>query len=272
MSAVLGWPKQARRKDTWVQRAALLALALLAVPGWAQTDPAQRRSGRTFMGPDTQAMQRDDSLNPAMLWVAEGEALWRAPAGAAQKSCMSCHGDAAASMRGVAARYPAFDATLGRPLDLGQRIRQCRSTHQQATPLAVESQPLLSLETYVAHQSRGLPIAPPDDPQLAPFTQRGQAAYARRIGQIDLSCAQCHDAQWGQRLAGNPIPQAHPTGYPAYRLEWQGMGSLQRRLRNCMTGVRAEAPPFGAQELVELELYLMQRAKGMPLETPAVRP
>lgn len=255
-----------------MRRAALFVLAWLVAPAWAQPDPTQRRSGLSFMGPATQAMQRDDSQNPAMLWVAEGEALWRQPAGTSQKSCMSCHGDAAQAMRGVAARYPAFDAAKARPLNLGQRIQQCRETRQQAAPWASESQPLLSLETYVAHQSRGQPIAPPDDARLAPFTQRGQAAYVRRIGQIDLSCAQCHDAQWGQRLAGNPIPQAHPTGYPIYRLEWQGMGSLQRRLRNCMTGVRAETPPFGAQELVELELYLMQRAKGMALETPAVRP
>lgn len=253
-------------------RAAWLALALLVAPALAQIAPAQRRSGLSFMGPDTQAMQRDDSLNPAMLWVAEGEALWRAPAGAAGQSCMSCHGDAAQSMRGVAARYPAFDTRQGRPINLGQRIQQCRQTQQQAAPWAAESQPLLSLETYVANQSRGQPIAPPDDARLAPFAERGAAAYARRIGQIDLSCAQCHDSHWGQRLAGNAIPQAHPTGYPVYRLEWQGMGSLQRRLRNCMTGVRAEAPPFGATELVELELYLMQRAKGMALETPGVRP
>jgi hypothetical protein len=49
------------------------------------------------------------------------------------------------------------------------------------------------------------------------------------------------------------IPQAHPTGYPIYRLEWQGLGSLQRRLRGCMSGVRAEPYPYDAQELVELE-------------------
>ena len=68
------------------------------------------------------------------------------------------------------------------------------------------------------------------------------------------------------------IPQAHPTGYPIYRLEWQGMGTLERRLRNCITGIRAEPFPPGAAEWVELELYLAERARGMPLETPAVRP
>jgi sulfur-oxidizing protein SoxA len=92
------------------------------------------------------------------------------------------------------------------------------------------------------------------------------------MGQIDLSCAQCHDQRWGQRLGGNTIPQAHPTGYPLYRLEWQGLGSLQRRLRNCLSGMRAEPWPLGAPELVELELFLASQARGMALETPGVRP
>jgi sulfur-oxidizing protein SoxA len=68
------------------------------------------------------------------------------------------------------------------------------------------------------------------------------------------------------------VTQALPTGYPIYRLEWQSVGSLQRRLRNCITGMRALNYDFGAPELVELELYLMSRARGMPIETPAVRP
>ena len=68
------------------------------------------------------------------------------------------------------------------------------------------------------------------------------------------------------------IPQAHPTGYPVYRLEWQSLGSLQRRLRSCMIGVRAEPYAYGAPEAVALELYLMVRAGGMRIETPAVRP
>ena len=98
------------------------------------------------------------------------------------------------------------------------------------------------------------------------------ALYAERRGQIDLSCAQCHDDHAGRRLAGSTIPQAHPTGYPLYRLEWQGLGSLQRRLRGCMTGVRSEPYPYGAPEYVEIELFLMGRAAGMAMETPAVRP
>ena len=72
--------------------------------------------------------------------------------------------------------------------------------------------------------------------------------------------------------AAATIPQGHPTGYPVYRLEWQSVGSLQRRLRNCLIGMRAEPFAYGAPEYVELELYLMKRAQGMRFEAPGVRP
>jgi hypothetical protein len=125
---------------------------------------------------------------------------------------------------------------------------------------------------YEVHQSRGLPISPPADPRRTPARERGRALWAGRRGQLDLSCAQCHDDNAGRRLAGIVIPQGHPTGYPLYRLEWQSLGSLQRRLRGCMTAVRAEPFAYGAPEYVEIELYLAQRAAGMEIETPAIRP
>jgi sulfur-oxidizing protein SoxA len=111
-----------------------------------------------------------------------------------------------------------------------------------------------------------LPIAPGERSELRPFVDLGSRLFHRRQGQLNLSCSQCHDDNWGKRLAGAVIPQAHPTGYPVYRLEWQSLGSLQRRLRNCMIGVRAEPYEYGAPEAVALELYLMARARGMPLE------
>lgn len=231
-----------------------------------------RRSGFDFMTPQTQAIQRDDAQNPAMLWVQEGAAAWERNAGSAGRACIDCHGAAATSMKGVATRYPTFDSATQRPITLAQRINACVVDRQHTVPLAPESQELLALESFVAMQSRGLPIAPSDDPRLVPFRDRGEKLYRQRIGQLDLSCAQCHDERAGGRLAGAVIPQAHPTGYPIYRLEWQGLGSLQRRLRGCIAGVRAEPFPFGAVELTELELYLAQRAAGMNMETPAVRP
>jgi sulfur-oxidizing protein SoxA len=239
----------------------VVALGLLFVAVAATGQP--QRSGFAEMSPATQAMQRDDMANPAWLWLKDGEQRFG-------RDCSRCH--AVERMDGVAARYPAWDAALKQPLTLGGRIAQCQQRHVGGPPLRPESDARLALETFVAHRSRGWPIAPPADPRLASWRDRGSALYVQRVGQLDLACADCHDRHAGQRLGGSVIPQGHPTGYPIYRLEWQGMGSLQRRLRGCLTGVRAE--PFGADsdEFTALELYLMQRAAGMPVETPAVRP
>src|SRR5215468_10493943 len=104
---------------------AITVLALLTAPCLiqaAEIPPGERRSGSSFMAADTKAMQDDDTSNPGMLWVMEGEGLWAKKDGAGDKACADCHGDARESMKGVAARYPAFDQALGRPVDLEQRI------------------------------------------------------------------------------------------------------------------------------------------------------
>jgi sulfur-oxidizing protein SoxA len=249
----------------------LLLLAIrIPLPSAAEIPESQRRSGFSFMAPDTQAIQNDDTVNPGMLWVLDGETLWKRKAGAAGKSCADCHNDAA--MLGVAARYPAFDTVLGRPVNLEQRVNLCRANQQQATPFAFESRELLALTAFVAKQSRGMPIEADTDARLAPFVTKGRELFMQRQGQLNLACANCHDDNWDKRLAGSAITQGHPTGYPMYRLEWQALGSLQRRLRACIFGIRAQPYDFGAPELVELELYLKSRARGMPMETPAVRP
>jgi sulfur-oxidizing protein SoxA len=256
----------------------LRAIAAAALLAWTPTllageiPPDQRRSGHSFMGPDSQAMQDDDTSNPGMLFVLDGEALWNQKLGSAGKACADCHGDARDSMKGVAARYPAFDKTLGRPVTIEQRINLERAQREGAPPLAYESRDLLALAAFVANQSRGMPIAAGDDPELKPFVEKGRALFMRREGQLNLACANCHDDNWDKRLAGSPVTQAHPTGYPLYRLEWQSLGSLERRLRSCIAGVRAQGYDYGAPELVELELYLMSRARNMKMETPGVRP
>jgi L-cysteine S-thiosulfotransferase len=248
------------------------ALLLTGIADAAEIPQRERRSGYSFMKPETKAMQDEDTANPGMLWVLDGAGLWKRKTGAADKACADCHGDVSSSMKGVAARYPAFDKAFGRPVDLEQRINACRSSRQQATPLSFESRELLALTALVARQSQGVAIQTGGDPQLAPFIAKGRELYLQPQGQLNLACANCHNDNWDKRLAGSAITQGHPTGYPLYRLEWQSLGSLQRRLRACITGIRAQPYDYGAPELVELELYLMSRARGMAMEAPAVRP
>lgn len=238
-------------------------LVLCAGAAMAKT-PSPPIGGSQFQSPDIQKLQSDEFANPGMLWVTRGEALWR-------ESCAACHQDAAVSMRGVAARYPRHDAAMGGVVNLDQRIQACAARASPPQALEYESQPLLALSTYVAHQSRGMPISVAPRGPAAAVLARGKQIYFERQGQLNLACTQCHDASWGRTLLADKISQGHPADWPAYRLEWQALGSLQRRLRACYYGVRADVPPFGSPDLVALELYLADRARGLVISPPGVR-
>lgn len=249
----------------------ILAAVVLAASAAEPQGPVPLQSGVEFASDDLRKLQADDFANPGMLWVARGERAWREPAGRSGKSCNACHGDAARNMKGVAARYPRVDPGIAQLVNLERRINLCRERNQQAEPFEYESDALLALSSYVAHQSRGMPVAVVLDPQNRRNFERGRRLYHTRAGQMNLACVHCHDRNWGKTLLAETISQGHGNAYPAYRLEWQSLGSLQRRIRACYFGVRAEMPPYGAQDLLDLELYLGWRANGLPMETPGVR-
>jgi sulfur-oxidizing protein SoxA len=241
-------------------RAAVWLLVVVALG--AQAD--ERRSGRDTMSAALRTLQSDDAQHPAQLALALGREQWSAGA----KSCASCHGTPE-QLRGAATRYPVWDQGL---VDLPGRIQRCRVRHQQRPAWTPEAEPLLALSALVAQQSRGLPLAPPRGPELDAAARRGERLYTARIGALNLSCAQCHDERAGLRLGGSLIPQAHVDDYPVYRLEWQSLGSLQRRLRGCLSGVRATVWDWDSAELLALEVYLSRRSAGMVVQPPGVRP
>jgi sulfur-oxidizing protein SoxA len=257
-----------------MRSAAVIALVLLCSSADGAELPIPRnalKEGSEFAAPEIRAMQNDDFANPGMLWVTRGEKLWGEPAGQEGKACASCHGDATKTMKGVATHYPRVDAGAAQLVNLAGRVNLCRERHQRAEPLASESEPMLALTAYITYQSRGMPMSVTIDAQNGRFFERAQERYYRRLGQMNLSCSQCHNQNWGRTLYADKLSQGHGTGWPAYRLEWQTFGSLQRRLRACYSGVRAEMPDYGSRELVELELFLAWRATGLPIESPGVR-
>ncbi|QWE29351.1 sulfur oxidation c-type cytochrome SoxA [Polynucleobacter sp. AM-7D1] len=247
-------------------------LAILLGVDSSLAEPAKdvRQSSYQLMTPENQAMQDDPNLNPALFWVMDGHSLWKENTGKKNVSCASCHGDSSRKMVGVATQFPKVQK--GKLQTLEGQINQCRTSRQEAPTFAYESKELLALTTFVATQSKGLPIAIQETPQNKKDLQEGRQIFHERMGQLNLSCAQCHQDRAGLKLGGSLIPQGHPTAYPIYRIEWQTMGSLQRRLRNCMSGVRAKQFEYGSKEMAQLELFLIWRARGMPLETPGVRP
>jgi len=251
---------------------ALAAAALAAGVAHAEKraiPPGELKSGSAFVGSDLRALQNDDFANPGMLWVERGEKLWSEPAGRKKIACAGCH--KVQSMRGVAAGYPKIDKASGKLVNLEGRINACRIDRLGAEPFRYESEEMLSITAYLARRSLGLPIKASIDGAARAHFEAGRTSYHLRRGQMNLSCAHCHDAQWGKRLLSETISQGHPNAYPAYRMEWQTMGSLERRLRACLSGIRAEMLPYGSQEYLDLELYLAWRAQGLPIETPGVR-
>ena len=222
----------------------LLVLLLISTSAFSQV-----RSGLDYASDEMRKLQASDAENPGMLWVDQGAALFA-------KECASCH----RSVKGVAARYPRVEKE--RIVTLEQMVR-----HRQPG-MAYESEEMLALTAYLAFESRGLPFQRNiSKPEIA----KGESEYLRRRGQMNLSCSHCHDASAGKKLGEETVSQGQPNGYPAYRLEWQKIGSLHRRLRSCMFGLHAELPPFGSDLLNQLELYLAWRAQGLPIESPAVR-
>jgi sulfur-oxidizing protein SoxA len=183
-----------------------------------------RRSGFDDMRPATQAMQRDDSQNPAMLWVAEGEALFQRAPLAQSKACIACHAPPACA---------AWQRVTRRSTLCWAGRSACRTASTCAASATSRPTHWRLTASRCWHWKPGWPTsraASPSrhrhDPRLVPFRARGEKLFQTRIGQLNLSCAQCHDARAGLRLGGSTIPQGHPTGYPLYRLEWQAVGSL----------------------------------------------
>ena len=236
----------------------------------ANSTPMQKQSSYELMSSENKAMQDDATLNPAMFWVNDGQTLWQEKLGPKNSSCAGCHGDVKKSMRGVAAQFPKV--IKGKLQTLEGQINACRVNAQDAPKLAYESKELLSLTALIAMQSKGMPIVVQKTAENASSLNQGQQWFNKRMGQLNLSCAQCHEDRAGLKLGGSFIPQGHPNAYPIYRLEWQTLGSLQRRLRNCMSGVRAQQFEYGSPEMAQLELFLMWRARGLPMESPGVRP
>ena len=227
-------------------------------------------SGNKFLTPQLQAMQQDADVNPITLWIEKGQALWRT-------SCESCH-HAPESLRTSAAEHPRFITrnSATRLVNLEDQINACRQRVGQH-PKGLEDDDTLSLSALLHSVAKGQVIqarAPTDAASLKSWEEelaQGAQLYITRMGRLNLACVHCHDGKVGANLRAEVVSPGHPSGFPIYRLNWQNMGSIDRRLRACYSGVQATLPAPGSPPLRQLELYLKVRARGMPLDGPSIR-
>ena len=228
------------------------------------------QSGLDFSGAEVQSLQADEFANPGNIALDTGIKLWGKLDGKSNKSCQSCHGELS-RMKGTSLRYPAIDKTSGKLFNLEDRIRNCRSKNQKASEWPFESDELIALSLAVTSTSRGMPLQAQIDGAAKSHFENGQRIFTTRQGQMNLACTHCHDQHYGQKLYTDPLSQGQPNAYPLYRIDWQRVVSLERRLRFCYTGVRAEIPPWGHTDMRDISLYLMWRGQGLPVEAPGVR-
>lgn len=246
---------------------ATLLLVTLTLP--AQAEPV---SGYAFLDDSTREMQDDDFSNPGMVAVDRGAELFHELRDSEVHSCSSCHGENGEGMDIKAiARYPVFNANLGGLVTLQERVNYCWEINLDRFPLTPGSSELIALETYVRHLAKGETVNVQTDGDMAPLLASGEALYNTRFGQLDMSCRHCHVQHQGQMLRGQRLSQGQANGFPEYRLGRGRITSLQQRLTECFVSFRAEPFEEGSAEFDLLELYIMSRANGLEIETPAVR-
>jgi sulfur-oxidizing protein SoxA len=229
-------------------------------------------SGWRYRTSETRALQSDSFDNPGMLRVEEGEALWNKVEGSAGKSCASCHGDAAESMKGVGSNYPKWDAKNNKPINIELKINQCREENMGAEPYAFDKGGQKPLTAYIKNQSLGMPVALDlSVGDMQSWWDRGKEKYYTRTGQLNLSCASCHEQNAGNRIRADHLSQGQLNGFPTYRLKQSDLVSVHNRFRGCIRDTRAEYPAAFSDELMALEVYVTWRGTGLSVETPAIR-
>ena len=228
-------------------------------------------SGWLFREPDTRKQEEDSFENTGMLAVEAGQTIWNTVEGTAGKSCASCHGDAAESMKGIGANYPKWDAESKKPINIELKINQCREKNMGAEPYAFDKGGQVELTTYIKHQSLGAPVSIDlSQGDMQKWWDQGKELYYTRTGQLNLSCASCHEASMGKMIRADHLSQGQINGFPLYRLK-SGMTSLHNRFRGCIRDTRAAQPKAFSDELMALEVYVTWRGTGLSVETPAVR-
>ena len=229
------------------------------------------KSGSYFSKKETRDIEKDDFANPGMIWVERGEEIFKFAEGTRNISCLTCHNSSSLALDDAATKYPKIDKTVGRLINLEQKINLCRQNQMDAERFAFESKSLLSLSTYISYLSRGKPMNVNIDGKANKYFIRGKELYFKRIGQMNLACNQCHDELSGSYLRSEKISQGHINGFPAYLMRWDSVASVHKRFQFCNNQARAEPLSIGHIDYNALQLYIAWRGNSLLIESPSVR-
>lgn len=228
-------------------------------------------SGWHFRTDETQALQMDDFENQGMIFADQGLDAWNTVEGSAEKSCASCHGAPEDSMKGVRAVYPKWNEEAGEVRTLAMQINACRTENMGADAYKYTSGSMANMEALIAMQSRGMPVNVAIDGPVAETWEKGKELYYTRFGQLELSCASCHEQNYGNYIRADHLSQGQINGFPTYRLKNAKLNTVHARFKGCVRDTRAETFKPGGDEFIALELYVASRGNGLSVEGPSVR-
>jgi sulfur-oxidizing protein SoxA len=227
-------------------------------------------SGWLFRGTETRAMQSDDFDNPGMIFVEKAMDDWVAVDGTEGKSCASCH-DGIDTMAGVKATYPKWDEAAGTVQTLQMQVNECRTERMGAEAWAYDKGDAIDMEAALSSVSRGMPVSVAIDGPAQSTWELGKELYYTRNGQLELSCANCHEENYGNMIRADHLSQGQINGFPVYRLKNTKLNGAHSRFKGCIRDTRAETYSPGSPEFIALELYVMSRGNGLSVEGPSIR-
>jgi sulfur-oxidizing protein SoxA len=228
-------------------------------------------SGWHFRGTETRAMQADDFDNPGMMFVEQARESWDTVEGEAGKSCASCHGNVDESMKGVRAVYPKWNEAAGEVRTLEAQINACRTEQMKAEPLKYSGGDMINMTALISSVSRGMPVNVAFDGPARETWEKGKEIYYTRYGQLELSCANCHEQNYGNMIRADHLSQGQINGFPTYRLKNTKLNSAHGRFKGCIRDTRGETFAEGSPEFIALELYVASRGNGLSVEGPSIR-
>ena len=225
-------------------------------------------SGWRFRSNETQALETDDFDNPAFVFVDQGIDLFDKVDGTEGEACSSCH-ENVEDFAGLRTQLPRVqDGELVAMEDL---VNDCRTERMGAEPWKWSGGQMTAVTALIGLQSRGLPMDVAIDGDAAPFWEAGKELYYTRVGQLDMSCSNCHEDNYGVMIRADHLSQGQINGFPTYRLKNAKLNSIHGRFKGCMKNIRATPFAEGGDEFKALELYLASRGQGLSVETPSVR-
>jgi sulfur-oxidizing protein SoxA len=227
-------------------------------------------SGWLFRGAETRAMQLDDFDNPGMIFVEQAQEMWETVDGSEGKSCASCH-ESMDSMAGVKATYPKWNEAAGEVRTLQMQMNDCRTTRTGAEAWGYDKGPAINMEAALSAVSRGMPVNVAIDGPAQSVWELGKELYYTRTGQLELSCANCHEDNYGNMIRADHLSQGQINGFPVYRLKNTKLNGTHSRFKGCVRDTRAETYSPGSDEFVALELYVASRGNGLSVEGPSIR-